>query len=103
MLDINKITERIKLRQQILVELYELFYSDKTPREEALIGKKKDLFTNIERQKAFHYLLTKKLIYTSSVTPNAQSSDDEVLAIFITAEGIDYIENVVLSQQLNSV
>lgn len=85
-------------------ELYELFYSGYSDpstgkrRVEALSGKKSELFTDYEREKAFHYLLSKKYTTTSSLTPNAKNSEDEKLAIFITAEGIDYIESITLSQ-----
>jgi hypothetical protein len=96
MVDIQKIIERKKLRIQILEELYELFFSGgpeafSSGRLEALLGTQDELFTSNERHKAFHYLQGKKLI---EISPSGK----ELLAIYITSDGIDYFESEVSSQ-----
>lgn len=92
MVDIQKIIERKNLRKEILEELYELYFSGgpeafSSGRQEALLGTKEELFTSNERHKAFHYLMGKKLI---EISP----SGNELLAIYITSDGIDYFESV---------
>jgi hypothetical protein len=98
LIDIQKIHERKKLRNVILEELYELRFSGgpeafSSGRMEGLVGTKEDLFTDNERHKAFHYLLGKNLIVINS-------AGNDILAVQITSEGIDYIETETIKQNL---
>ncbi|WP_150267504.1 hypothetical protein [Paenibacillus tepidiphilus] len=91
MANIQQIIARKNLRLQILAELYDLYFSGgpeafSSGRREGLVGTKAQIFTDNERHKAVHYLLGKKLIDVSSV-------GEDLLAIHITADGIDYYES----------
>lgn len=92
MIDAKKIIERKKLRLEILEKLYEIFYSGGpeafSGKTEALMGTKQEIYLDNEHHKAFHYLLGKKMIHISSA-----GGEPEQLAIFITSEGIDYVES----------
>lgn len=84
-------------------QLYELFHSGgpawpSTNKVEGLIGAKKELYIDNEHHKAYHYLLAKGYIQLSSSTPNAKNSGEERLSVVITAEGIDYIESIILDE-----
>lgn len=91
----EKVKGRQEIRKSILLELYRLLHSGGpepfTGKMEALVGTPKELFTSYEKQKAFHYLREKKF-----VTMDATS--DESIYIFLTAEGIDCIEHIILSE-----
>ncbi|WP_223068733.1 hypothetical protein [Paenibacillus caui] len=100
MIEAKKINERRELRRSIMEQLYEIFYSGGpeafSGKTEALVGTKEELYTDNERHKAFHYLLGKKFIHISS-----SGGKPERLAVFITSEGIDYVESLYLNDQKN--
>lgn len=103
-LTIEKINARKSIRKRILEHLYELYYSGgpewpSKNKVEGIIGSKKELYIDNEHHKAYHYLFTKGLIEITSLTPNAITSEDERLAIMITAKGIDFIEEIVLDDK----
>ncbi|NMM55571.1 hypothetical protein [Paenibacillus aquistagni] len=105
MIDIQKIKERQKLRLEILEKLYEIYFSGgpealRKDRNEALKGTKKEIYLDNEHHKAYVYLFNRKLIMIAPL-PGASSADEEILTIHITAEGIDYVENLILGEPLS--
>lgn len=102
-LNIEEIQKRKKIRREILEKLYELFYygGQEWPNANKVVGiiaLKRELYVDNEHHKAYHYLLAKGYIQISTSTPNAKKSEDERLSVMITADGIDYIESIILSE-----
>jgi len=102
-LKIEEIVKRKKIRREILEKLYELFHSggQEWPNSNKVMGiiaSKKELYVDSEHHKAYHYLLAKGYIQLSSLTSNAKKSEDERLSVMITADGIDFIESIILSE-----
>lgn len=94
MIDVQEVCSRIKLREKILQELYVLWFS---AGPDALTGTKKELYPDSEHHKVFHYLPSSDLVNISSFgEPSA-----EKLTIFISAKGIDYVEERLLQESQN--
>ncbi|WP_025693071.1 hypothetical protein [Paenibacillus zanthoxyli] len=92
MIDLEKVRERKKIREQILTKLYVQWFGPE-PNASALVGTKHELYPDSEHHRAFHYLAGKGLI---DISPTGQGSGmNEVLAVFISAKGIDYVEELV--------
>ncbi|MCM3171180.1 hypothetical protein [Paenibacillus sp. MER 99-2] len=84
------IKERIQERYDILAEIYSVWFT----KTEAVVVPKSAFYQteHIEKHRSITYLLERKYIAANSV-----ENDDEMVAITITPDGIDFYEQGYLS------
>lgn len=87
MLDIKLMKERKRMRLEIMVELYNLYFNSPTQNNYFVI-KTNELYAerNSEKHLAYHYLVESNYI-------NIEIVDSDSI-VMITAKGIDYVETI---------
>lgn len=88
MLNFEKIKERQLLRQEILINLYNLYFYP-TDINQGVAGSPKDIYgeRNSEKHLAYHYLLTSGYI-------DMHNHGENIVTAMITAKGIDFVESL---------